>query len=352
MGWNTWNRFGPRIDERLIRESAEALVSSGMRDAGYRYVVIDDCWEAKERSADGDLVPDPDRFPSGLAALAEQVHALGLKLGIYTDVGTATCQGLPGSLGYEFRDARRFAEWGVDYVKVDWCNTEGVGPRAAYAKWAMALLATKRPMVLSVCEWGRSQPWEWAGSVGHLWRTCWDTADSWDSLMAIVDRQVSLAPYAGPDGWNDPDMLEVGNGGMSETEYRTHFALWAMLAAPLMAGNDLRDMSDATRAILTAPELIALDQDPLGKQGRRLRAEDGAEVWARDLADPRTVAVLLLNRGETTREISVSWPELGWAANERATVRDLWGRFDIGTARGEHVATADAHEALLLTLRR
>jgi len=349
MGWNSWNRFQTRIDERLIRDTAEALVETGMRDAGYRYLVIDDGWEARARDEQGDLVADPDRFPSGIAALAEQVHSRGLSFGIYTDAGTATCAEYPGSLGYEFRDARRFASWGVDYVKVDWCNTSGLGTRSTYWKWTQALRAAGRPMLLSICEWGRTRPWEWAGRVGHLWRTCWDIQDSWDSLCAILDRQRELHPYAGPDRWNDPDMLEVGNGGMSLEEYRAHFSLWCVLAAPLMAGNDVRTMSAGIREILVAPEPIAVDQDARGCQGRLVRDVDGSELWARDLADGSQAAVLF-NRSAAPREIGLTWADLGWDPATKVTVRDLWERADLGQRQAGHSLRVAAHGAAMLRL--
>src|SRR5207302_4478070 len=223
------------------------------------------------------------------------VHALGLGFGIYTDAGTNTCMGLPASLGYEFRDARRFAEWGVDYLKVDWCHTSGMGPRTLYAKWAIAVHATRRPIVLSICEWGRARPWEWAGSIGHLWRTTWDIQPDWPSVMAILDRQADLHRFSGPDHWNDPDMLEVGNGELTIDESRAHFALWAILAAPLMAGNDLRDMPDEVRGAITAPEIIAIDQDPLGRQGAASRAKTPARSGcassqAAAASSPRSIA--------------------------------------------------------------
>ena len=351
MGWNPWNRFQGKIDERLLIESAEALVESGLRDSGYRYVVTDDCWESPSRAPDGALVADPDRFPHGMRALADRVQALGLKLGIYTDAGTRTCQELPGSLGYEFRDARSFAEWGADYVKVDWCNTNGLGPRAVYAKWALAIHAARRPMVLSICEWGRSHPWEWAGGIGHLWRTSWDIQDTWESLLAIVERQARLHPYAGPDHWNDPDMLEVGNGGMTDTEYRAQFSLWAVLAAPLMAGNDVREMRGEIRDLLTAPEVIAIDQDALGRQGRRVRAADAAEVWVREL-ERGARAVALFNRGDAAREIVAGWMELGWSDDVRAVVRDLWERREVGTFTEAFGAMVPPHAATLVRLER
>ncbi len=349
LGWNSWNRFKDGIDERLIRENAEAIVASGMREAGYRYLVIDDGWEAPARDPNGALVADPDRFPHGIQALADRVHSLGLRFGIYTDAGTKTCQEFPGSLGYEFRDIATFAQWGADYVKIDWCNTDGLSPRAVYAKWALALRAARRPIVFSICEWGRSRPWEWAGPIGHLWRTCWDIEDTWESLTTILDRQVDLHPFAGPDHWNDPDMLEVGNGGMSDAEYRAQFSLWAILAAPLMAGNDVRELRPAIRDILTAPEVIAVDQDPRGSQGRRVRAADGVEVWVKELEDDAR-AVLLFNRGARAREIVVSWPELGWTEGKRAAARDLWERADRGTVSGELGATVAPHDVVLVRL--
>ncbi|TMC78952.1 MAG: glycoside hydrolase family 27 protein [Chloroflexi bacterium] len=347
MGWNSWNRFGIQINERLVLETAEAMVESGMRDAGYRYVVIDDGWMAPERDRNGDFVADPAKFPRGIAALAERVHALGLRFGIYTDAGTRTCQGLPASLGYEFRDARRFAEWGVDYVKVDWCHTDGLSPRACYAKWAMAIHAARRPIVLSICEWGRARPWEWAGTLGHLWRTCWDIQPEWSSVTAILDRQADLHAYSGPDHWNDPDMLEVGNG-LSDGEDRAHFALWAMLAAPLMAGNDLRQMSDDVRRVLTANEIVAIDQDARGMQARRIRREEDTEVWVRGLAGTRAIAVALLNRGSEDRELSAGLDEVGFAATDVVRVRDLWLRSDIGARRREIVSTVPSHSAAVL----
>jgi alpha-galactosidase len=351
MGWNSWNRFQTKIDERLVRETAEAMVETGMRDAGYRYVVIDDGWEGPRRDAEGDLVSDGDRFGTGIADLARRVHDLELRFGIYTDAGSTTCQGFPASLGSEARDARRFASWGVDYVKVDWCHTEGLRGRTQYPIWTDAFRRAGRPMVLSICEWGRDHPWEWGPEVGHLWRTSWDIQDTWASLIGVLDHQRGLARYAGPDAWNDPDMLEVGNGGMTLDEYRAHFSLWCVLAAPLMAGNDVREMSDDVRAILTAPEPIAVDQDPLGKQGDLVRAERSGEVWARELADGLR-AVVLFNRGLRSEEIAVRWTDLGWNAGDRVVVRDLWERADRGSAVEAYSVSVPAHGAAMLRLER
>jgi alpha-galactosidase len=346
MGWNSWNRFGPFVSDTLVRETADALIESGMRDAGYRYLVVDDAWEGSLRDDHGDLAPNLWRFPS-MRRLAAYLHDRGLRFGLYTCAGDRTCQGYPGSRGSEFVDARRFAGWDVDYVKIDWCNTDGLDARAAYATWSEAIRATRRPMVLSICEWGLNRPWEWAGNVAHLWRTSGDIADRWDSVMHILDRQEALAQFAGPGHWNDPDMLEVGNGGMTDTEYRSHFSLWAVLAAPLMAGNDVRAMSDATRAIFTAPEVIAVDQDPLGRQGRRMRQESGIEVWVRELEGGRR-AVVLLNRGETAARAEVTWDLVGGSRSDTALVRDLWARQDVGRRKEGYDVTLAPHAAALL----
>jgi alpha-galactosidase len=348
MGWNSWNRFGPFISERLVLETADALVESGMAEAGYRYVVIDDAWHESLRDDAGDLTENRWAFPHGLRWLGDQIHARGLRFGLYTDAGTHTCQGYPGSLGNEARDARRLASFGADFVKVDWCHTAGLRGRTTYPKWTDAIKATGRPMVLSISEWARDAPWEWAGTVGHMWRTTGDIADSWPSVIGIADRQVGLHPFAGPDHWNDPDMLEVGNGGMTDDEYRAHFSLWAMLAAPLMAGNDLRSMSASTCAILVAPEVIAVDQDPLGKQGRRVRTGGEGEIWARPLSDGST-AVLLLNRGEVSSRVGVGWPDIEPGATFRsARVRDLWARSEVGARVDGYDTVLPPHGAAFL----
>jgi alpha-galactosidase len=349
MGWNSWNRFQGNIDERLVIETAEAMVASGMRELGYRYVVVDDGWMAAERDRNGDLVPDPVRFPRGIAPVAERVHALGLRFGIYTDAGTKTCMGLPASLGYEFRDARVFASWGVDYLKVDWCHTNGMGPEALYAKWAMALHATGRPIVLSICEWGRARPWEWAPTRGHLWRTSWDIQPDWQSIVTILDRQAELHSFAGPDHWNDPDMLEVGNGELSLDESRAHFALWAMLAAPLMAGNDLRTMPDDVRDILVAPEIIAVDQDGLGRQARRSAHAARHDLWLRELASGER-AIALFNRDTVAQTIGVALADLGFEPQQRVRVRDLWERADRRPSTGELIISAAPHSATVLRI--
>ena len=349
MGWNSWNRFGPFVNEQLVLETADALIAGGMRDAGYRYVVIDDAWHESARDDAGDLVENRWAFPHGMAWLAEEIHRRGLRFGLYTCAGDLTCQGYPASRGREARDARRFASWGVDFMKVDWCHTTGMEGEAAYRVWSESVRAAGRPMVLSICEWGRHRPWTWGPRLGHLWRTGPDIQDTWASVMDTLDRQVGLHEHAGPDHWNDPDMLEVGNGGMTDDEYRTHFALWAMLAAPLMAGNDVREMSETTRSILTAAEVVAIDQDALGKQARRIRSEGGAEVWSRELADGSR-AVLLLDRAGDDRDISVSWSELGLDPLVRVRVRDAWERTDLGVFDEGIDATLAPHAHALFRL--
>ena len=283
MGWNSWNRFQCNVSETLIRETADAMVVNGMRDAGYQYVNIDDCWHGT-RDTLGFIRPDPQRFPSGMKALADYVHGKGLKLGIYSDAGWKTCGGRPGSRGYEFQDAQQYARWGVDYLKYDWCNADSLKASGAYTTMRDAIYRAGRPMVFSICEWGDNQPTTWAPAIGHLWRTTGDITNCWDcelnhgtwsqwGVLQIIDKQKPLRRFAGPGHWNDPDMLEVGNG-MTVIEDRSHFTMWAMLAAPLIAGNDLRTMPATTREILTNREIIAIDQDSLGVQGYAPQDDD------------------------------------------------------------------------------
>lgn len=323
MGWNSWNRFGCDINEQLIREMADAMVSSGMKDVGYVYVNIDDCWMAPARDAEGNLQADPERFPGGIKALADYVHSRGLKLGIYSSAGTKTCQGYPASLDHEVEDAKKFAEWGVDYLKYDNCYNQGRDAVERYRKMSQALDAAGRPLVFSICEWGRNRPWLWAPEIGNLWRTTGDIRNSWESVMYILDQQVGLSKYACPGAWNDPDMLQVGNGGMTTTEDRAHFSLWCILAAPLLAGNDLRHMTEVTREILTNEEVIAVDQDPAGIQGYKIRDEGDHEVWVKPLENG-DYAVALLNRGEDSAFIAVRAEEIGMSQAPRYVVRSLW----------------------------
>jgi alpha-galactosidase len=354
MGWNSWNKFGCDVSEQLIKETADAMVSSGMKDAGYEYVVIDDCWQVS-RDSSGNIVPDAKRFPSGMKALADYVHSKGLKFGLYSDAGALTCQKRPGSRGYEFQDARQYAAWGVDYLKYDWCHHDNQNSEASYSLMRDALQKAGRPNVFSICEWGSTKPWLWAKDVGNLWRTtsdiqdCFDCKKDWGGLgwVRILDLQAGLECYAGPGHWNDPDMLEVGNGGMTLTEYRAHFSMWCMLAAPLMAGNDLRSMSGDIAGILTNKEVIAVDQDPLGMQGRRVRDDGNYEVWSKQLSDGSR-AVALLNRSEVDREITVSWTEIGYPEHVAAEVRDLWAKKDLGKLKGKFSPKVASHSVVMV----
>ena len=348
MGWNSWNHFGCDVSEQLIEQEADAIASSGMRDAGYHYVVIDDCWQTG-RDAHGVIVADSARFPHGIKALADYVHGKGLKFGIYTDAGTMTCQKRPGTLGHEVQDARTYASWGVDYVKEDWCNASGLVARVQYAKFRDALTHSGRPIVFSLCEWGSNQPWEWAPAIGNLWRTTDDIGDNWPSMLSNLDQNSQHSTVARPGAWNDPDMLEVGNGGMTDDEYRAHFSLWAIMAAPLMAGHDVRTMSPSTKEILTNREVIAVDQDPLGKQGI-LVGEDKSElqVWAKPLADGSR-AVALLNRSATPAKITASFARIGLHVDS-ASVRDLWAHGDRGRFRRDYAADVPSHGVIMLRI--
>jgi len=362
MGWNSWNKFACNVNEDLIRQTADAMVASGMKAAGYQYVVIDDCWQV-ERDGDGNIIADAKRFPSGMKALAGYVHAKGLKFGLYSDAGTMTCQGRPGSRGYEYQDARQYAAWGVDYLKFDWCNTSTQDARSSYELMRSALDASGRAIVLSICEWGTAKPWLWANGVGNLWRTTGDISDRWqgrekwpdgsccsNGMIDILDQQIGLESFAGPGHWNDPDMLEIGNGGMTTVEDRAHFSLWAILAAPLIAGNDLRDMKPEIREILTHQEVIAVDQDPAGIEGRRVRKNGNLEVWSKLLHDGSR-AVVLLNRGTEDGEISVPWEDLGYPAHLKAQVRDLWQGSDLGERKGKFSAMVAPHSVVMVTVR-
>jgi alpha-galactosidase len=305
MGWNSWNKYGCNVSEALIMQMADAMVSSGMKDAGYEYIVIDDCWQIS-RDANGEIVEDKERFPHGMKYVADYVHSKGLKFGIYSSAGTVTCQRRPGGFGHEYQDARTYARYGVDYLKYDWCGSSTQDARSSYTNMRNALFAAGRPIVFSICEWGQSKPWEWAGEVGHLWRTTGDISDNWNSMISIFRQQRDLARYAGQGKWNDPDMLEVGNGGMTTEEYRTHFSLWCMLASPLMAGNDLANMSPETKAILMNKELIAINQDTLGRQATIYRDNGDYQIWVKALSNNEK-AVCLLNTSDERKSVLVDF---------------------------------------------
>ncbi|MDD4191683.1 MAG: glycoside hydrolase family 27 protein [Mangrovibacterium sp.] len=353
MGWNSWNKFACDVSEDLIMGMADAMVSSGMMDAGYEYVVIDDCWQVG-RDQNGEIVVDKERFPHGIKYLADYIHAKGLKFGIYSCAGSKTCAGRPGGFGHEYQDARTYAGWGVDYLKYDWCNTTTQDSRSSYTNMSDALRTAGRPIVFSICEWGSTKPWEWAKEVGHLWRTTGDILDRWDAMIGIVDKQRDLAEYAGPGHWNDPDMLEIGNGGMTTEEYKTHFSMWCMMAAPLMAGNDLADMSDDTKEILMNQELIAIDQDPLGKQASCYRDNGDYEIWGKALENDEKVTCLL-NRSDEEKEVQVNLTYLLKASDnywytypyklEDYKVRDLWKHEYLKTDKSIMVTKMPPHSA-------
>ncbi|WP_206739772.1 NPCBM/NEW2 domain-containing protein [Streptomyces lydicus] len=345
MGFNNWNSTNCRAEfnEEMVKGIADLFVAKGLKDAGYRYVNLDDCWALPTRDGNGKLVPDPQRFPHGIKAVADYVHAKGLKFGIYTSAGIKTCNpaGFPGGLGHEKSDAQQFADWGVDYLKYDNCNNLGVDAKQRYRTMRDALKTTGRPIVYSICEWGENKPWEWASDVGHLWRTTGDISDSWSSMLDIAKQNLPLAPHAGPGHWNDPDMLEVGNGGMTDTEYRTHFSLWSMMAAPLLIGSDLRKAGPETFEILANKDLIAVDQDRLGKQATVVKSESGRWTLVRQLADGSR-AVALFNETGGPQRITTTARELGLPQADGYRLRDLWRHQDTHTT-GTVSATVPAH---------
>jgi alpha-galactosidase len=353
MGWSSWNKFGCRVDETMIREMADAMASSGMKDAGYTYINIDDCWQG-ERDSNGNIQSDPKRFPD-MKALVDYVHAKGLKIGIYSSPGPRTCAGYEGSYGHEEQDARTYANWGFDYLKYDWCSAGKLykpdEQRAVFQKMGLALQATGRPMVYSISQYGVADVWTWAAKTGaNLWRTTGDIGDNWKAVEEIgFDQQLKLAPFAGPGRWNDPDMLEVGNGGMTTEEYRTHMSLWALLAAPLIAGNDLRAMSSDTAAILMNREVIAIDQDPLGKQGTRAWKEGTVEVWTKPLKDGST-AIGIFNRGAVPRKLSVGWRDIG-LSKAPTMIYDVWRRTHPKPLPFGHPVELPAHGVVLLRVK-
>ncbi len=365
MGWNSWNTFRLKINEDLVKQVADIMVEKGFKDAGYEYVVIDDGWQIR-RDEEGNIVVNPEKFPSGIKALADYVHRKGLKLGIYSDAGTFTCGGYPGSRGYEYQDARQYAAWGIDYLKYDWCNTGNQSAPDSYTLMRDALLLADRPIVFSICEWGTTKPWLWAPDVGHLWRTTFDIRPCWDcgrqthskgvqvenfiGFTKILDRQVGLEAFAGPGHWNDPDMLEVGNGELTYDENKAHFSLWCILAAPLMLGNDIRDLTPEVHAILTSKEVIAVNQDPRGHQGRKVRDDGDFEVWSKELADGSR-AVLLFNRSKFEADIAFSWSEIGYPEYLSLTVRDLWQKKDLGPFQGSYSAKVPSHGVVMVKVK-
>ena len=372
MGWNSWNTFQTNINEQLVKGIADVMVSSGMKDAGYTYLVLDDGWMAMERDPKtGDLVPDPKKFPNGLKPVIDYVHSKGLKFGLYNCAGTKTCAGYPGTRGYEYQDARFYASLGTDYLKFDWCNTEGINAKEAYTTMSKALKAAGRPIVFSLCEWGDHQPWRWAEPIGQLWRTTGDITAQFDAIkdygnwhangvMTIVDLQDTLRRYAGPNHWNDPDMLEVGNG-LTPAQNRSHFSLWSILAAPLIAGNDLRSMTEETRSVLTNKDVIAVNQDVLGIQGFRYTNKESVQTWFKPMADGDW-AICIVNRSSVSKPIEFNWQ----AENVTDTIfnknldsksityklRDLWSHKDVGNTKKPLKATIQPYDVLMLRLTK
>jgi alpha-galactosidase len=372
MGWNSWNTFQTNISDSLVRGIADVMISSGMKDAGYTYLVLDDGWMAMERdNVTGNLVPDPKKFPNGMKVLVDYVHAKGLKFGLYNCAGTKTCAGYPGTRGYEYQDARFYASLGIDYLKFDWCNTEGINAKEAYNTMSKALKTAGRPIVFSLCEWGDNKPWEWAENVGELWRTTGDISAIFDGyldhgtwkqtgVMPIVDLQKGLRKYAGPGHWNDPDMLEVGNG-MSVNEDKVHFSLWCMLAAPLIAGNDLRKMSKATNEILINKEAISINQDKAGMEGFLYKTKDSLEVYVKPLSNDDW-AVCFLNRSHKPIQINYNWNDeivtdtlfnKTMNAKEHAyKIRNVWAKSNAGDTQKPLMATLPSHDVIMLRLSK
>ncbi|AHH96213.1 NPCBM/NEW2 domain-containing protein [Kutzneria albida] len=350
MGFNNWNATHCRAEfnESMVKGIADLFVNKGLKAAGYQYVNLDDCWALPQRDSAGNLVPDPVRFPNGIKAVADYVHSKGLKFGLYSSAGSKTCDtnGFPGGLGHEKADAKLWASWGVDYLKYDNCNNEGVDAKQRYTAMHDALAATGRPILYSLCEWGENKPWTWAKDVGNSWRTTGDISDNWGSMLSIFKQNVGLAPYAGPGHWNDPDMLEVGNGGMTDTEYRSHFSLWSIMAAPLLIGSDIRKATPATMEILTNKEVIAVDQDRLGAQGQEISNASGLHVISKPLSGGDR-AVALFNETAAPATISTTAAKVGLPQAGGYTVRDLWTHTTRETA-GTIGAVVPPHGTVLL----
>ena len=375
MGWNSWNKFGCDINEDLIRQTADKMQELGLADYGYVYLNIDDCWHGS-RDKSGFITEDENTFPNGMRSLTDYIHSKGLKAGIYSDAGTQTCACRPGSLGHEYQDALVYANWGFDYLKYDWCNTTDINPKGAYRVMRDALKAAGRPILFSICEWGSNQPWEWAGEIGHSWRTTGDICASFkdvqhyddlgnptwraQGILSIIDQNEPLRKYAGPGHWNDPDMLEVGNG-MTVAEDRAHFTMWCMMAAPLLLGNDLNTMTDETFAIITNRDVIAIDQDPLGIQGfRTAKNENGVEYWFKPL-EGGDWAFCILNRSESEQKINVNWKkycltdELCGRSTSFDTIvynmKDLWNsKAKPATTKKNLKTTVGVHDVIVYRL--
>lgn len=375
MGWNSWNTFEVEINEKLVKETADLMVTTGMKNAGYEYIVLDDGWMTKERDENGNLVPDPVKFPGGMKALVEYVHSKGLKFGLYNCAGTQTCAGYPGTRGYEYQDARFYAALEIDFLKYDWCNTEGINAKEAYTTMSKALKAAGRPIVFSLCEWGDNQPWLWGEPIGNLWRIsgdiypCYDceyvhkeAAEPWSSwgFFKIAEMHKGIRQYSGSDHWNDFDMLEVGNG-MSYEEDKSHFALWCMLASPLIAGNDFRTMKKETLDILTNNELIAINQDKLGIQGFKYSDENDLSIWVKPLENGNW-AISFFNKKNEEQTINFDWKahqikdevnnlELSFIKNSYQ-IRDVWTHKNLKTTKKSFKTQIKSHDVVTLILNK
>lgn len=375
MGWNSWNVFGKNISEQVIKETADAIVSSGLKDVGFEYLVIDDLWHGGRDSATGQLYADPKKFPSGIKALADYVHSKGLKFGIYSDAGTLTCGEMPGSYGYEEKDAKLFAEWGVDFLKYDYCycpdyvsaNNDYEMAFKRYKAMGDALKATGRPILYSICEWGPRSPWLWGKAAGgHMWRTSYDVADIWDKprnehspigILTSIDVMTNLGRFSGPGGWNDPDMLVIGlknsgyikGGGCTDVEYRTQMNMWCMFSAPLMIGCDVRSMSDTTKTILLNKDVIAIDQDTLGKQAFRVYSKNGLEVWQKHLSGDRK-ALAVFNRNEEQKTLRVSWKDIELDSAVNYDLYDVWKHATTATSVNQLSVSLKPHESQVYVL--
>ncbi len=365
MGWNSWNLFGSNITEAKVKAVADAFVTSGLKDAGYKYIVVDDCWSNATRDASGTLVAQSSKFPSGMKSLADYVHGNGLKFGMYATANPVTCCFEAGSYTYETKDAQTFAGWGVDYLKYDWCgvqsgedNTNITAQQiiARYVTMRQALRATGRPIVFALCEKGQKsnlQPATWSDTVGHMWRIRTDIGATWASIFEQVDLDATLAGYAGPSkGWNDPDMLEVGNGSLTDNQNKAHFSMWCIMAAPLILGNDPSTMPAAVKSIVTNTEVIAIDQDSLGMQGIKIRDDGDHEVWVKPLKNGDKAVVLLNRNASTAATITVNWTDslIKWPSTTKVKVRDLWALKDSLNVTSGYSASVPAYSLVMLRL--
>jgi alpha-galactosidase len=371
LGWNSWNMLGSRVSASAVCGIADAIVLTGLKDCGYTYMVIDDCWSVKDhRDSHGDLIPDPERFPDGIKAVADHVHNRGLKFGIYSDAADRTCGGYPGSYTFEEQDASLWASWGVDFLKYDYCNAppEQAAAIERYTRMGQALRGCEREVLFSLCEWGGRSPFLWGRKAGgHAWRVTGDVIDSWVNVLlgnwwglgidSVLDLAVNLHPYAGPGGWNDMDMLVVGLGGKGNVpgsgasflEYQTQFSMWSMLCSPLMIGCDVRTLTPEIAGLLMNREVLAVNQDALGKQAVRLSKNGSLEVWRKPLADG-SLALALLNRGSTGAEIQFTAGEIGLLDGTRGVIRDLWKQADVADFRPSFAYEVLPHATQLLKI--